>query len=140
MTYYKSKTQPLCRCCGRPIKKYATTVYVKDDLTKVEWGKSGLGCRQIDVPARLLSKQDCQRHSNQIVISVDYTIDYKDDEPDQSTRRIHHFNEWDGETYVDQFFCTGTCAQRFGRLAADRTKLWTQAYADAIAKQRRDAA
>lgn len=129
---FKSAAQPLCRCCAKPIGKHTILVWVHEKPTA--YHRHSTWCRY--VYGDLRNKADCQRHTNQQVLSISYTEDTKDGEPIPGTRRVRRFNEWDGETYTHPFFCSGSCAQAFGLLAAQHTKLMTQAYADAISTRR----
>ena len=115
---YRSHRQPLCRCCGNPIRKHTETVQPKEVLK---------------------NKADCQRVSNYQVVSVSYRDVWSDD-PDTGERvrsrgTVFCFTTWDGITYEDEFFCTGSCAQRFGRFAAKHADVCTVAYVDALREQ-----
>lgn len=48
--------------------------------------------------------------------------------------KIVSFGEWDGESYVDEFFCTGRCARHFGYACAI-DGMTTHKYREAVAKQ-----
>src|SRR3974390_2742532 len=133
MGYFKTGKQPLCRCCGKPIAKVATTVYIEKnpDFTRplANWS------RHIFSGMPVLNKADCQRHTNQTIVSLGYTSDYNMDTDKHDNRRVRWFTEWDGETYKDKYFCTVSCAQSFGRLAAQHTDLHTVAYHKATQRE-----
>ncbi len=114
--------RPLCHCCGKPIPKRTDLHWVRDADSLTEGGtlKYVLG--------PLYSKADCQRNANQEVVSVSY-MSRKDE------RRVASFTTWDGESYVDEFFCKGTCATQFAYVMA-RAGRCTNLYNEAVAKQR----
>lgn len=112
--------RPLCHCCGKPIPKRTELVWVRDP-DSVQGGVS----KHVSGP--LHSKTDCQRHVNQQVVSVSYM-------PRNGERRVSHFTTWDGESYVDEFFCKGSCATQFAYVMA-RAGRCTNFYNEAIAKQ-----
>lgn len=86
-------TQPFCRYCGKAIRKRTNSVTC--------WGgKHPSG-------TILRSKEDCQRLSNEKVVSVSYHEGV-----------VWSFSTWDGESYVDRFFCNDDHAKRFGYAAA----------------------
>lgn len=85
---HRSPHRPHCRQCNKPIRKWTDTVYpAKGD------------CR---------SKADCQKLTNQSVVSVSYWVDGS----------VMRFSTWDGESYDDPYFCSGKCAEIFGYRAA----------------------
>lgn len=96
--------RPLCVCCGKPIPKRTDLVWVRDP-------DSIQGGVQPHVAGPLYSKADCQRLSNHQVASVSYM-------PRHGERRVSHFTVWNGESYVDEFFCKGSCANRFAYVMA----------------------
>jgi hypothetical protein len=115
---FRSQTQPFCRCCGKPIAKSTTTHHVGKTF-KFENGQ------------RELSWDDVQKLTNEQVVSVKYHYESEryetkgDDIYDRNIKRItsgrrtvYLYTTWDGESYVDQFFCTGECAKALGYGAA----------------------
>lgn len=127
---FKSPTQPLCRCCGKPIAK----------STRITWlrAPSSIGprdsgwSRTLEVETFPKNREECQKLTNRAVTAVSYWS--KDED-----RRITSFHDWDGESWKDEFFCTNTCAQAFARLCAMHqtgerplVRLWTKAYTAAI--------
>lgn len=58
------------------------------------------------------SLEDCQRLTNQMVISVHGYRDHKREE------YVERFQTWDGESYQDNLFCSDGCATKYGRRAA----------------------
>lgn len=113
---------PLCRYCGQPIPKRTQHIWVRDADRLMDGGPTKY------VLGPLYTKADCQRHSNHQVVSVSYRTPGAP--PDGGRRRVSHFTVWDGESYADEFFCKGACAQLFGRLMARGghcTTLYTEA-------------
>lgn len=126
----KSPSPFLCRCCGRPIAKSTGTVIVRRGPS--QYDHQHKGWRYVYAPGDLKTKADCLRHTNQKIISMKYTVDTKDGDPDPSTKRVASFQEWDGVSYVDEMFCTLRCASQFGYMAARTNKVQSVAYADAM--------
>lgn len=126
----KSAAQPLCRFCGRKIAKRTTTVWVPHDQRET-----------------ILTIADAQRLSNLQVVSISRT----DSDAFKRMRRevgrrgeplpkspIRKFSTWDGESYVDKFFCNGDHARRFAYAAVqwDDGRLAMPAYREAVKAQR----
>jgi len=139
---FKSKTQPLCRYCGALIKKHGESVYVyaeppRDQYVEEIQGfvggrmvKTGERIQKIHVPRHVVgqpkTKSECQsladRSFNHPVSVISIS---------RSGEGIRRFNIWDGETYVDEFFCNGEHARRFGYETA-RTGMAMPAYNRAV--------
>lgn len=86
---------------------------------------------------RPMSKKEVQRYVNGKVVFIRWKMrrnsnDQRDIAYDEHSRDyIDTASVWDGESYVDPFFCTGTHAQLFGyRMAREgsATKAWQEAY------------
>lgn len=114
-----TKLAPLCRYCGKPIAKRTTTVLVRaeqhpNDQITASW------CRYVYVgsnPPRTID--DCRKLSNRIVVSVKRGKHWVDNyDRLEKNETIGEFTEWDGESFVDEFFCRGECARGFGYMAA----------------------
>lgn len=124
----KSDTQPLCRWCGKPLRKYTERRHPSPQV---------LG---FDDP-NLRAMEDCQRRENQRVVSVQYRWDYDriSDEKIASSKRIHSYAVWDGVSYeaVLGFFCTNNCAMYLGQSAARDHNLAGIAYNEAVRKTAR---
>jgi hypothetical protein len=132
---FKSRTPPLCRSCGKSIRKKTTSVYVEPERTQYQHDTMGIRYAISAKPVKTMD--EAQRLSNQQIVSLKYTTDSDSNfEPLPETKRVRLFHEWDGETYVDEFFCSGTCAQAFGRMAAKSGKINSVAYVDAYKRQR----
>ena len=97
---FKSPVQPLCRSCGKPIAK----------RTKMH------SVRGSEQPLR--SKADAQKLTNERVIFLRYHTETDAYMKPTGKRRIWFFTTWDGESYVDEFFCTNNCAMRLAYACA----------------------
>lgn len=125
---YRSATQPLCRYCGRKIAKSTTTIFCERTST---WQPKD------DTPR---TKADCERISNQPVVSVKYhhpVIGYDDSgEPIHGPRFVNYFSTWDGESYQDGYFCNGEHARNFAyAIAVNTSDLAMPAYWKAVERQ-----
>lgn len=121
---FKSKTQPYCLCCGKPIRKFVRNVHVNDAPgqgkgirmkldSPTEWG------RVIEPSTPLRSKEQCQPYTNQHIVSIKYHSDWDMQTDTYSNRRVRHFGEWDGESYIDPYFCNRTvCAVDYAYILA----------------------
>jgi hypothetical protein len=124
---FKSNKQVFCRWCGKRIAKHATHVNVREEPSHYDRKSSWNDYIYLGKGNRLRSKTECQKHTNQKILSVSYRDQWIDDVND---RYVSYFNIWDGESYVNEFFCSGTCAQQMGRAAAAKgfsTKAWRTA-------------
>lgn len=121
---HKAELQPFCRYCGKPIPKRTETVWVHNraPMHETRW-----------VLGPLVSREECQATVNARVVSVSYSHETEDGER-TGKRRVRSFNTWDGESYIDEFFCKGACASGFGYMAARHTQLATVSYNAAIAR------
>lgn len=127
---YTSSTQPFCRTCGNPIPKVTE---------RIETGRPGDPRHTIN-RLMLYSKAECQRHTNLTVVSVRYwrpnIYEHMSDEEREAAKKakryVTSFDVWDGESYREQHFCKGGCAEAFGRMAARESNLHTRAYNDAV--------
>lgn len=113
-----SKTQPFCRCCGKPLKK-STDLHqfgVAADRHRSPW-------EPIAHPEPASTRAEAQRYINQQIVSS------KKDYQGQLIVAV-----WDGVSYrsEEEFFCTLRCAARYGRFAVIHVPdLRTQRFADA---------
>ena len=108
---FKSAAQPSCLWCHKPIAKDT----IRHNMTTpAQWGQSFK--QRFDAMPK--TKADCQKLTNETVVSVEYQYE-TDNNYDQTGRRvIHSYSTWDGESYKDQFFCNGEHAKAFGYAAA----------------------
>jgi hypothetical protein len=104
-------TAPLCLWCGKRIAKYTTRHNV---VTPAMWSQS-FGQRFDSMPKNLA---DCQKLTNETVVSVEYQYEQDDNYERTGRKVIHSYSTWDGESYQDKFFCNGDHAKRFGYAAA----------------------
>lgn len=127
------KTPPLCRYCGGPIRKDTKSIHFRVPTTDTNF--SGY----VEVEALPQTKAEAQKLTNARVMSVRRTcrLDYVTDKAiDIGINRI---TTWDGESYVDEFFCNGDHARRFAYASA-RAGHCTKAYTEATRKKDRNAA
>ena len=104
-------SRPLCPVCGKQIPKLTTTVWCNLDTTSAQARQSDSSWyRYLYLPERPRTKADCQRLSNQQVVSVSRALD---------PAFIDRFTEWDGESYwtASYPFCKPECATIFARAA-----------------------
>ena len=124
----KSKTQPLCRYCGKPIAKRTESVNFNERPSRPD-------LRGI----KPLSRAEAQRLVNGKIVSVRWTVPKRlergEFEPTGEPRFISQVGLWDGESYVDEFFCNGDHAKSFGYSAAQKGMV-TAAWQAATLKRR----
>lgn len=128
MTIFKSTAPVHCRYCGKMLRKWSTTVYVREAPSPYDVRASY--CRYVYVgAAKLKTKADCQRHSNQHVISVQYSHPTQDGDRIPGAKYVASFNEWDGESWQDQYFCGAKCAEAMAYAILKVQPNWgTEAY------------
>lgn len=126
---YKSPHQPLCRYCGKGIRKDTTTHWI-DDGKEAKPSKLSHSIMHHYPGGQLFTKEDCQRFTDQQIVSIRKArYGYFGT---RDPNRIKQFTTWDGFSWVDQFFCNGDCARRYGYFAAfNEPRLMTQDYANA---------
>jgi hypothetical protein len=101
-----------CAHCNKPIRKYTTTVYIRDEPTQYDVTATWCRYHYLRGGARPQSIADCRKLTNQTVVSTSRNY----------SNEIASFNEWDGEHYFPSygFFCSNNCASEHGRLAVSR--------------------
>lgn len=119
---YRSPTQPLCAFCGGPIPKHTEW----KNLNPGYLGGKPLD-EQVEAWAALpATKAEAQARFNEVVTAVRYTerkVSLYSDEPHPNfPRRITEVHLWDGESYVDPFFCKGPCRNDFAYEMARQLK------------------
>lgn len=136
----KLPRQPRCRFCGARIAKWTETVrFIESGREGRTYSSVGRAI-YVDEPPR--SKAEAQRFLNEPIVSVHYAeiwdvLAYPDDPESRvvSSKRIGRFVDyvtvWDGETYVDEYFCNGDHAKRFAYLLAVEGRC-TSAYNEAV--------
>lgn len=131
-----AKEQPLCRWCGKPLRKASRTVHVERAANEGKTHKAASNySRAIFTDSPPTNKAECQKLTNQQVISVSYTPLYEDGE--KIGRKLSSFGEWDGESYIGLggFFCTSDCAMELGISAARHHNLAGTDYNKAMKKR-----
>lgn len=110
--------RPLCRCCAKPIKKRTRShTFGHAKAERLSW------CTQHT--ERPTTREEVQRLTNHQVVSIRKHNGF-----------VYSASTWDGESYMDRFFCTDTCGRAFGAMAAEHfPDLQTQTCADAVRKQ-----
>lgn len=89
--------QPLCVCCGKKIAKRTEKVFFSLTTDPV------------------LTYEEAKARTNKKITAHRWFKFWNDD---RMTRVISDISVWDGESYVDPFFCNGTCAKEFAYAAA----------------------
>ena len=136
---FKSPTVPLCRTCGKPLKKWTTTVRFGD-----RFRMSGDDKFKDVFPK---TKDEAQRYINDgKIVLTKYML--KDSRPEGeqslSNRRdflvkdyIREVSIWDGESYRDGFFCNNEHAMEYAytMVRSPEQKLHTVKYLEALKAQ-----
>jgi hypothetical protein len=94
-----SKLPPLCRYCGKPIAKKTTTVHFA-------------GPRDAR-PEKPQSKAEVERITNGHVVAVRWSRGEDYYAKNAGHDIIYQASLWDGESYVDPYFCNGDHARLF---------------------------
>jgi len=112
---HKATTQPKCLYCHKPIPKYTTHHYVEG--AKFSFGKSPL-----------VTLADLRKKTNEQIVSAKYHYEQEEHVPNEDythvkrrvsgRRTVYSYSTWDGESYIDPFFCNGEHARNFGYAAA----------------------
>lgn len=123
------KLAPLCRYCGEQLQKSTQTIYFRDRALNDYERHTNEGSSSfqgyVQVATFPNTTAECQRLVNSgTVVSVRYS--------QARGSGIGYCSVWDGESYKDEFFCTGDHARRFAYIVA-REGRCTKAYNDAIA-------
>jgi hypothetical protein len=125
-----ARVGPLCRYCAEPIAKRTIKVHVV--AARTGFNKDSAFWRYVEVGGNFpLNWAECEKLTNQQVIAVRYA------DSGGATARPHvidWFTEWDGQSYVDPYFCNGDHAQLFGRALA-RVGLGSTKYFAAVREQ-----
>lgn len=119
-----TRLAPLCRYCGEAIPKHTTSVYFRHESFR-ESRISARGVAYFADGCEPKSKEDAQRLVNMEVIAVRYINGlskyFTERGASMQVSEVRHVNYatvWDGETYADQYFCSGDHARQFGILMA----------------------
>jgi hypothetical protein len=116
----KLKRQPLCRYCGKAIAKWTDQHRVGGVLVPKA---------AFDNPTTI---EDCRKMTNETVVSVKYHYETDINYEKTGRRTVYTYNTWDGESYVDEYFCNGDHAKSMGYAAARKgwsTVQWREAFA-----------
>lgn len=124
-------SRPLCRYCGKPIRKRTRMVCFGATDSQVASSPSFVTFRA----ERPRSKEEAQSLFNQEIVSVRWLRGEDYGAKQAGFDYITQASTWDGETYDDPFFCNGDHAKKFAYAAA-RTGHAMPAYFDA--KKRAD--
>jgi hypothetical protein len=128
-TMFTSKEQPYCRACGRAIAKHTVRHSVHKKPTENQRSDPGWWHHVYADPLPK-SKEECQPLTNGTITAVGYCRHGID------AGTVDTFYVWDGETYNDQYFCTGECARNWGyAMAKGFPRITSKAYEAAIAKR-----
>lgn len=135
---HKSPAQPLCRYCGAMIRKHSIIVHIKTEPSDYHRAHEGWS-RYIYRAEPIKSMAECRALTNHQVLTVKWDRDNGTSANDYKRQpendQIASFTEWDGESYVDLFFCNGDHAKRFAYVMA-KAGHQTQASADANRAQK----
>jgi hypothetical protein len=115
---------PRCRWCGKAIAKRTQLYWVREEPGVLGPQKDHIYTGK---GKRLHSKEECKPYTNQVVTSVKYTEDREGYDGPVIDRYVWAFSTWDGESYVDRFFCNSEHAKQMGYAAAEKgwsTKAW----------------
>jgi hypothetical protein len=140
---FKSLIQPLCRYCGKPIAKKTEIVRVYDKEPKTSYQddevvRTAMGIRKTGrkitrryeigryIVGTFTAAAEAQKLVNDQVVSIRYFQEMKDGRV-TGKKLIDHLTVWDGESYKDRFFCSGSHAQLFAYVAAQNRDIATPA-------------
>lgn len=127
MSYQSSTAQPLCRNCGKRIKKLTNLVMFAAESDRVE----GWWLYRAAFPK---TKAEAQREVEQQIVSVSYASPYFAEKRGHSY--IDKATTWDGKSYQDEWFCGGNCRNAFAVLMAARGHCTTD-YTAALERQQK---
>jgi hypothetical protein len=109
---------PLCRYCGKPVAKETVTVYFGNLTHKAaNW--------RAEKPTTV--EEAKALHPGKLV-----SLKWNQDKGDRYIWKAHF---WDGQTYMNQFFCNTDHARKFGRVMATYGHA-TKAYCEAMTLQK----
>jgi hypothetical protein len=110
-----TKLPPLCRYCGKPVPKYTTAKWLE---LNPESMKYMVGSKVL-VEQLPKTKAEAQKLFNEEVVSVQRKKEYDWGGPGHGKDLgIGRVTLWDGEAYMDEFFCNGDHARRFAYVMA----------------------
>lgn len=120
--------QPLCRYCGKAIKKRTEMLWCYPEPLRTHSTDNRGVTTPLAVPRHRVgvfrTQAELQAVCNERVVSIRRAED----------GTIWQASTWDGESYVDEYFCNADHARQFAYLFA-RHGSATQAYTAAVAKR-----
>lgn len=122
---HKAPVQPLCRFCGEGVRKATHTVYFGHSRHRVD----DYSTERQEKPT---SREEAQRLLNQSIVSVSWAMDWSSGKGQRDY--IRKVTTWDGESWIDPFFCKGEHARDFGYAAARGGQVMAE-YRIALAEQ-----
>ena len=116
---FKSHAKVFCRYCGKAISKATVTHYFGGSRSSYgsDWVK--------DHMERPASREEVQRLVNEAVVQIRW-------HGEGEGRHVYRATTWDGESYMDQFFCRNVCAEAMGRSAAKFNGVHTESFRRAV--------
>lgn len=122
--------QPFCRWCGKPIPKRTAWKILETNPENMKY----IPDSKVLVERLPQTKTEAQALFNERVLSVKRHKFYEYANDSTVDKGIDQVTLWDGETYVDKYFCSRTtCAVSMGYSAAVEHSFGTKAYRDAVA-------
>lgn len=97
-----NKERGVCIVCGRNIPKRTVTTFVKPSTARFSGGPWAT------IEADLRTRAECQAYTNMQIISHQKNLD----------GLIVSFSAWDGQTFVNEYFCRDKCAMAQGQASA----------------------
>jgi hypothetical protein len=119
---FKSPVQPLCRCCGKGIRKATSHVWFGHDAGGLQNSREPTVYRT----ERPRTVEEAARLVNERIVHNSRSRDKS---------YINKVSIWDGETWEDEFFCGAVCAAGYGWFAVKNPGYETRAYAEARRKR-----
>lgn len=125
------KLPPLCRYCGVAIPKRTVGLWCHAVPPRTETTDHYTGrIVKVHVPRHVVgefkTKAELQRHVNEQIVSIRR----------RENGTIQQATTWDGQSYVDEYFCTSKHAQLFAYVMAAAGQQ-TNAYANAVGGRKR---
>lgn len=143
----KAKLPPLCRYCGKPIRKRTEWIEVfktapRTHTPEMVYGSPGTPDQFKQVPTGKMTPIHVPKHvvANPLPQTMEQAqklVNLKVLTVRRSDEGIDKLSVWDGETYVDQFFCTGEHAQKYAyaMVRSEYNNAVMPAYTAALKKQ-----
>ena len=117
---FKSNTQPSCLYCGNGIAKATETIHLWKEPKTIAEIRASTNLKIVSWRYGYEPKKD-----DSITIAPAKTPgghgDFYFEERVKSKVLIDTYSTWDGVSYVDEFFCNGTCCRRYAYRMARKT-------------------